>query len=639
MFAAAAVLTTIAVIWAPGSVAVRLLRLESRDAITRAAHELAAGLSFWPVLLLATTIAGVRWTATSARVFVACLLIAAVLVNRQRRPRRPNVITLSAIAVLGIVIFTRVRQVGGIVFPLWVDSVHHTMIVRLIVDHGALPSTYAPFIPESTFYYHWGFHAVVAFIAWVSGFSGPDALPRLLLVCGQVLNVFTFFAVYAGAAVLLRSKRAALLAATLATVVSLFPAYYVSWGRYPQLAGLLILPPCAVAFWRVGRHPRARHAVELAMLSAGLLLVHVRVAVLFAVLCAILAMLLAIQGRWRGLAVCGTAAVAALLVTSPWLVHVSRTPFARSIAAPPSDERFRWETPNGVPADLLWAPNNVPLFIAATGGLIGLTPLRELSAGGRIAAIVWWLTLATLLHGRTKRARRTRFDAWRFAVVVAWVGLVAAMINAGAAGLPRLTIVPNSAAITMLFLPLSIAAAHLIRWAADEVVVNRQLLPIATIALAAAGASTMLTIVNPQTVLATQADREALEWIRGHVAAGARFGVGVQPWIGRTYVGVDGGYWIPLAGERSSILPPGLYSWVLPRRQADSTMDLLDAWYAAQHRGAEQSVLRRAGVTHLYFGVKNATPLRRAAASSSWLRRVYSARGVDIYEATTSRHP
>jgi hypothetical protein len=232
----------IAALWVPGAIVTRVLNLGSRDGVIRLAQEIALGLSFWPILFLFTSLAQWSWSANGARVFFAILVLVliAVIVTRRVDLRWPDRIESVAIGLTAIVAFSRIRQIENVVLPLWVDSVHHTMIVRLLVDHGRLPDSYAPYIPQSSFYYHWGFHVVAAFVAWISGLTSAAEVPRMILAFGQLLNVLIFFAVYCAGAALFRSRRTALLAATLATLVSLFPAYYVSWGRYTQLCGLLV---------------------------------------------------------------------------------------------------------------------------------------------------------------------------------------------------------------------------------------------------------------------------------------------------------------------------------------------------------------------------------------------------------------
>lgn len=624
---ALAAMAAIAVLWVPGAIATRLLPIGSCDGVIRFAQEIALGLSCWPIVLLLTTLAGWSWDATGARIIFALLVLALIaLIVRQRSTlRAPDGIERMAIALMAIVTFTRVKQIENVVLPLWVDSVHHSMIVRLLIDHGRLPDSYAPFIPESTFYYHWGFHAAAAFVGWISGLVSSSAVPRMLLAYGQLLNVLMFAAVYCAAAVLLRNRRTALLAGTMATLVSIFPAYYVSWGRYTQLAGLLILPALAAGFWKLGRHPRMPRAIEVTWLAAGLLLVHARVTVVFALLAAILTTLLIRQRRWRGLAWCGAAGVAALLIASPWIVTLLRAPQVRMIVAPAAEERARWETSNATPGDLVWVPHNTFLFGLASGGLFGFAPFR-LTLATRLIAIGWWVLLVLLLQRKTARKSR---DAWRIGIVVVWTLVTALLINLDLFGLPRMRVVTNSAAVIMLFLPLAIVGAHLLRWSADRLLPpprRRTVTLAATLLIGLFGAPKILHIVNPATVLATDADLRALEWIRTQTPREARFAVGVQPWIGGSYIGIDGGYWIPLVAERDSILPPGLYPWVMPHERVASVTRLL----AAAQAGLLDT-MREHGVTHLYFGARNGTPLRAAVAASPLVTRVYDADGVEIY--------
>ncbi|HYC60415.1 MAG TPA: hypothetical protein VEK79_12700 [Thermoanaerobaculia bacterium] len=636
---ALAAMAGIAVLWVPGAIATRVLSLRGSDGVIRFAREIALGLSFWPILFLFTTLVGWSWSGTSARILFTVLVIALIAIVARRRAelRAPDAVERVAIALMAIVTFTRVKQIENVILPLWVDSVHHTMIVRLLVDHGRLPDSYAPFIPESTFYYHWGFHAVAAFVAWISRLVSSSEMPRVVLAFGQLLNVLTFPALYCGAAVLLRNRRAALLAGMLATLVSIFPAYYVSWGRYTQLAGLLILPPLAASFWSLGRHPRMRRAMELTMLAAGLLLVHARVTVVFAVLAAILAAMLIAERKWRGVTWCGAAGATALLIASPWMVTLLRAPQVRMIVAPAAEERPRWETSNATPDDLVWVPHNTFLFGLASGGLLGVAPFR-LGLAARLAAIGWWVLLVVLLQRRAMRKRRAvdRRDRWRIGIIVLWVLMTALLVNLDRFGLPRMRVVTNSAAVIMLFVPLSIAGAHLLRWVADEIVPmsrRRAITLAAALLIGVVGASRLLHIVNPATVLATDADLRALEWIRAATPAGARFAVGVQPWIGGSYIGIDGGYWIPLIAGRESILPPGLYPWVMPHDRVASITDFLAAWYQSAQTAdaAVFDTLRTRGVTHLYFGERNTTPLRTIAAGSPRLARIYSADGVEIF--------
>jgi len=78
-------------------------------------------------------------------------------------------------------------------------------------------------------------------------------------------------------------------------------------------------------------------------------------------------------------------------------------------------------------------------------------------------------------------------------------------------------------------------------------------------ALSVGGAWQNARAVNPETILATRSDLEALEWIKTHTPEDARFFVNTTNWGFDVYRGVDGGGWIlPITG-RWSLAPTIFY--------------------------------------------------------------------------------
>ena len=647
----------IAVLLAPGLLVEALLPRRG-DLFVRLAMAIGYGLAFWPLLFLWTSSAGLRWTPAAARVVVAMLAIACVIVIRRRAPFRLRDVrwTLLTAALFALAIVTRITQIRGVVLPLWVDSVHHTMIARLLIDHGSLPASYAPFIADSSFYYHWGFHAVVAFVAWVTGMTSPIDVARLLLWFGQMLNALTFVSMYAAGRALFSMRAAwmtaaiaalmpflsfyaqetrmyslmvllSMAAAVFATLVSYFPAYYVSWGRYTHLCGLLLLAPIGIALARAARRPSIANGLGLVILSAGLIVIHVRIAFFAATFAVVLAIALVVARRARGIAIWIAAAVAAIVLVSPWLVRLTGNENVRRVLAPAAAEKGQWETSNGVQDDLLWAPNNVPLMIAATGGLFGLTRIAPMALGWRLAAFAWWGALVFAVRQRTSRI------AAPYLLVAGWTALTALLVNASRFGLPPLRAVPNSAAIITLFVPLSLAAAGLVAWFVARVTPRHASLVTAIVAVAIAliGASTMWTVINPRTLLAREADLRALAWIRERTPRDAKFAVGVQPWMAGSFVGIDGGYWIPVLTDRASLLPPGLYTWAEPAAQTARVNEILAEWSAAPApTPALLDLLRREHVTDVYFGPAGSSPMRALLVETGAGTVVYDDGGVTI---------
>jgi hypothetical protein len=457
----------------------------------------------------------------------------------------------------------RAHDIAGLAFPPWVDGVHHAMIVRTLLDGGAPPASY-----------HWGFHVPAAMLATI-----VRDLPTLLLHYGQLLNALTFVTMYAAGRMLFRSRKAGVFAAVLACFVSYFPAYYLSWGRYTHLAGTLLLPPLLIVLWRVGtgfsRSSRLKPAATL--LAAGLALIHVRVA-FFALAFALIVM----KRRWAIVAL-----LAALLI-APWLLRV--TPIAGMTES-----------------NLIAARHNRELMALATGGISGVAGWLGMPMWGRIASAAWMILLVAL----RKRLR------WRpLALLAAWCGVVAIVVTFW-----PVIASPDSAAIT-LFIPLSLAGGGLLAW-----VVPRRFAAILAVAIAIGGATTLLDIVNPATILADQADHRAMQWIARNTPPTARFAVDARPWTGPAWVGVDGGYWIGAAAGRQSILPPLLYAWTLPPAEVARINGVLAQW--SERRW---DVLRSAGVTHIYCGSLSPPSRRATLLADPRARLLYRDGGSVVFE-------
>ena len=117
-------------------------------------------------------------------------------------------------------------------------------MIRVAAERGQAPLSLRPYLPVDQLPYHWGYHVLVAAAMQLSSLD----LPQAMLVTGQALNVLHVLAAAGLAAYLWRRPLAGIAAALAVGLLSIFPAYYVSWGRYTQLTGLLLLPPLMIAW-------------------------------------------------------------------------------------------------------------------------------------------------------------------------------------------------------------------------------------------------------------------------------------------------------------------------------------------------------------------------------------------------------
>ncbi|MEN9938607.1 MAG: hypothetical protein RLZZ387_5186 [Chloroflexota bacterium] len=437
--------------------------------------------------------------------------------------------------VVGLTAWTRAAQVRGLAAPVWVDSLHHALLVRVAAEQGHAPYALAPYLPIESLTYHSGFHALVAAVLGACGCGGGLGLPGTLLLVGQALNTLTALAWAGAAAQLWRRPVAAVTAAVVVGLASIMPAYYVSWGRYTLVAGVLMLPALMVAvdILLACRERRWAAAVAVALLLAGLSLVHFVVLCLGLLWCAA-AVACAVRQPGRAAVWIGAAGALALALTLPWtamLLSQARLSTGSSAVNLGGNPSY-----NALPTELLWASSN-----RALAGLAGLGALLALRRRRRAAVMLAvWLTLDVLAA------------------------------NPVLLGLPYLSFYNNEFLTITLFAPLAMliagGATALDAWAVERLRAPwRAPWPV----VAAAGvlgaalwlAPQLQTVVRPDTVLATEADMRAIAWAARETPADARFVVNTAGWLYDVDRGADGGWWLlPLAG-RQVTTPPVVFNY------------------------------------------------------------------------------
>jgi hypothetical protein len=453
-------------------------------------------------------------------------------------PRRPWLRRLAqvgaVVGLLALVAAWRWHQVSSLAFPAWVDSVHHTLLVRILLENRGIPDTWAPYLPEVPLYYHFGFHLSAALVALITGLTGTG-LSDAVQLTGVMWQVVLAAGLGALSFVVLRSVSAAATAVVLVTFVSQMPAFYASWGRFTLLAGLALL------IWGMTAAlagPRG----SLTALVAGAAVTHYYAFTLLVGFCALVVALPG-QGLRRRRVLIEAALGTAL--TSPWLWRVWH--WTHAYARRPS---------NAVGADAaalappLWpvlgpARNHLLLGLAVAGLVFALARLR---ADGwhddrRLPFIAWSLGLAALLA------------PWRIppfrpdhAAIVLFIPCVVWAASALDPRQPRGTRQHPQPLTRWARMATAAAPA---RWAVLS-------------ALCVWGVLETSRVVSPRTVLATTADRAAIEWVASHTPTDASVLIDVAPWMGSLWRGIDGGWWItPLTGRRT-ILPPVAYGWGEP---------------------------------------------------------------------------
>lgn len=501
---------------------------------------------------------------------------------RAWRPRL-DALDIGLVALLLLIALARLLTVGALEAPMWGDSYQHAMITRLLLDNGGLFDSWAPYEPYVTLTVQFGFSAVAAALAWLTGLGAVAAT----ILAGQLLNAAAALVLYPLAVRLAGGSRWAGLAAVLvAGLLALLPGYYVNWGRYAQLSGQVALPAAMALTWDLLAAPRRgwRPALLLGLTVAGMTLCYYRMVFFYAAFVAVLLLCWGLP-RWRldwrawlaGLGWLALAGAATALLFAPWALHVASSQLAATVG-----EAAALGTPlEYVQADYL-AWRLLPDYIAP--------PL--LAASG--AALLWGLL------------RRE----WMLPGLALWTLLLAGYMATSLFSVPGAVMLQSFSVMIAVYIPVALACGWLVGRLVEQA--ERRSWPAAAPALALAalalwGGLQQLRIVDPAHIYVTRPDSKAMAWIAGATPPEARFLVqGFDVYGGTSVVGADGGWWIPLLAGRTSTMPP---QYALANERPDPP-DYSERVVALVHRLRAASpetpegmaILCEHGVTHLYTG-------------------------------------
>ncbi len=568
----------------------------SRALFERLVLSAGAGLALYPVLFLWTHLAG--WNLGGGYLWLPPLAgLVSLLLRRRADPGRsenPKGSTVSfrpdwmVIGVVALLLFSRLWPLRTLEAGMWGDSVHHTLIARLLLDNGGLFSSWQPYADLTTFTYHFGFHSAAALMAWGAGLPAEKAV----LWAGQLVNVLAVLALYPLARKLAAplgarpARWAGLAAVLLAGFAAPMPAAYTNWGRYTQVAGqavLLVWMALAVdAFERpsIGRRTSILHG----LLLAGLGLTHYRV-LIFALLFVFAYAMLHLRGPgllgWvKKLAWIGVPGAVLFL---PWFWRVFGGQIMYIVGS-------QLATPAGQVSQTIENYNRI-------GDLSVYLPLW-----------VWWLLPALVLWGALSRDRAVL-------VIALWGGLLFLLANPGRLGLPGAGAVNNFAVLIAAYMPaallVGLAAGHIRHgWDGRLPSFSTPLgaLPVLLVLAAAGwGAIGQIRLVRPAGhSLVTRPDVLAAGWIRENTPADALFLVNAfEAGSGTTAAGSDAGWWLPLLAGRKITMPPFIYI-------AEQNLDpeygarLLALTAAVNRDGPDDPGVKRMlsdwGVSHVYIG-------------------------------------
>ncbi len=556
--------------------------------VERLALAVGLSLALYPLLFLWTDLVRLRLGALIAWLPALAGIIALVWRYRDWRPSKgwealrhwvrsqgfwPEVTLLVSLVLIFSVRLLTVRMLDA---PMWGDSYQHTTMAQLLVDQGGLFDSWEPYAALRSFTYHFGFHAAVAVFHWVSG----QSMPQAVISVGQFLNGFAVLTVYLLAYRIGKDRWGATLAVLLVGLLSPMPMYYVNWGRYTQLTGLVILPAAVWLSWLAFEsRKRDWHVVGLSWLAVGgLALTHYRV-LIFYVIFVLAWWVLSLGQNWRGaLSRVTLVGLGSALFFLPWFVHIA----GGKILANFSHQ-----------------------LTTSAGQVSGY--MRQYNAVGNLTTYLapWgWLLLFLAIGWALWQRKRGAL------LIIVWWSLLLVATNPMWVHLPGSGAISNFAYFIAVYLPWGVLSgvflgALIARWMSLKA--GSVLVTLGVIAIGLIGARDRLADIKiaPHS-LVTRPDVRAMDWIRVNTARDARFLVNsFFAYGGSVVVGSDAGWWLPLLTGRANTVPPLNYG---TERGPDPgyRLQVNEVTAQIQQAGLEDpetlALLEARGITHVYVG-------------------------------------
>jgi hypothetical protein len=486
-------------------------------------------LAFFSVLFAVMSVVAIKITSQNLVWVCLALSVVSILSFLYRKPRFPTFSLPShdwffwSIATLLVyALFARSAQIDGLYVPNWIDGLVHQRSLDKIITTGAQSTSQI---------YHAGFypHAIL------TSFLTSTSIPEAMLISGQFFSSLGGLTFLLLASRFIASRAALLLSAACYWFLAPFPAYLITWSRFPLLLGLVLLPALIVFSKELLRTAKWSLVLPMSLLFTGTLLAHYGVIVIFG---SFLAAWLIIDSTaraqltrlfktagWRLPLIIFGAILPALVFLAPKALHFLSDPASRQRLIDLSQEA----------ASQIDALHLIKLS-AQNGGIL----VWVLAALGLLATLAWSRKNVLLLLGWYAilgAATWLQIQLWGVAIssyanLIISISIPLSIL----AGLAAQILFSPTPWLTGLFAKIRLKAHFFVA------------LGLALITFA--GSYSQLGTVNPISVLFAERDLHAAQWIRTHTTPGDLILINSFRW-GETYWPADGGGWLkPLTARQ-----------------------------------------------------------------------------------------
>jgi hypothetical protein len=562
---------------------------------------IAAGLSVsvYPLILLWTNVTGVHLFAWNGIIPIVLALVYLVyhiwknrklfawteIKNRYFGNKEKIWVVAGYCIVLAGVILSRFWAIRSLEAPLWGDSVQHSVIAQLILDHGGLFENWMPYTPYQTLTVQYGFPANTAIFSWLSGYTSLYST----LIFGQIANIFAIMSIYPLALKVSGKKPwVGIISMLVAGLLLPMPAFYVNWGRFAQLAGQVVLPIAVWAMWECLEDIQEISWKKLffaAITFSGMCLNYYRMPFYYATFILALSLMFVFVFWKKNLVYWKNAIIKfigvillSIAFLIPWVINVMDSSLAESVEA-------------GI-------TTSIPLNAVINDFQI------YRSIKDYVPELLLFLSGVTLLISLVKQE-------WKVLTIFFWSILLSGYKAGMVLNLPGANMMQSFAVVIALYLPVSILISWLsgyliekipeLRWKQTSIFL---IIMIFTFW----GTNQLRKIVDePMYSMIKNPDLFAMEWIKENIPEDAKFLVeGFRIYNGNSIVGSDGGWYLPLLTKRQNTIPPQyalLNEVPIDENYSQHLVDMVA--YLEDHSLSEKETLHwlcKSGISHIYIG-------------------------------------
>ena len=187
---------------------------------------------------------------------------------------------LKLLAFFAILLGLRLLFIHNLLVPPYADSVQHVQIVQDMLHPVQPPQAFFQISLSPKTYYHFGFHALAA---WLAGSTNTTAAETVMLL-GQYFQTMAVLSIFPLARTLLKTSAGAWGAMLICALLLPMPAYASNWGKYPAIASLTGMGFCLGLFATLinAKRPGSiKHWILLSIAIFSTLMLHSRQLMIF----------------------------------------------------------------------------------------------------------------------------------------------------------------------------------------------------------------------------------------------------------------------------------------------------------------------------------------------------------------------